>query len=48
MSCIEEIGKQLINWETSLKPEESPEIHLTVHKIASYPTGELSFTFYFF
>ena len=46
MSYTEELDTQLIYWKTSLKPEEFPAFHLTVHKITSYPTGEVSFMFF--
>jgi hypothetical protein len=46
MSYAEELDKQLIDWKTSLKTEEFPSFHLTVHKITTYPNGEVSFMFF--
>ena len=45
-SYTEDLDKQLIDWKTSLKTEEFPAFHLTVHKITTYPTGEVSFMFF--
>ena len=44
ISYTEELDKQLIDWETSLKTEEVPPFHLALHKIASYPTGRVFFS----
>jgi len=46
-SYTEELDKQLIDWKTSLRTEEFPAFHLIVHKITSYPSGEVSFMFFY-